>query len=215
MKKLIRLLLAGAAMSVAVGASANTISYEDTFSDLDGNGTLHLTKFDSSLGTLKSVQFQLVDRLTGFMEVDNLGTRSSLFSGSLTGNLSSSFGGINLSAFTSHQFNLAPVTSQTGAGATYDIGLVTDTFATTYLTNSQLAQFIGGGALNIGVNGSVLPSFSGPANVSYYGEGSIDAYAKVVYNFDPTPVPEPDTVAILLTGMGLMAAVLRKRKPRK
>ncbi len=213
MKKMTQLLAAGAAMALAINANAATISFDDTFTDVEGNGggLLHLTQFDATMGTLQSVKIELIDKLTGFIQVENLGLAPDTFTGSMTGTLTSPFASINLSAYASHVFNLAAV-NQSGSSATYDIGLVTDSFSHTYTGNPELALFTGTGNVELEVNGEVTPLFNGSGNAIFYSEGTIDAYAKVTYTYATLPVPEPETYAMLLAGLGLMGAVLRKRK---
>ena len=40
----------------------------------------------------------------------------------------------------------------------------------------------------------------------------MDGYAKVTYTYETLPVPEPETYAMLLAGLGLVGFIARKRK---
>ena len=216
MKKITKLLVAGAALTAAMSASATTISFDDLFSDVEGNGggTLNLTQFDSSLGTLQSVQFELVDKLTGFVQVENTGPTGGTFVANMTGTLHSAFGDLN--AVANNTFVLPAYDKHLDyagtSGVTYDIGQVSQTYSNTYTGAPELLLFTGNGAVQVAVTGEVTPYSHGSGNASYYSEGTIDAYAKVTYTYQTAPVPEPETYAMLLTGLGLMGAVLRKRK---
>lgn len=71
-------------------------------------------------------------------------------------------------------------------------------------------------------NGSGPQSDSGKINASLFNgsandmDGSLNAFASVTsYGFNPVvtpPVPEPETYAMLLAGLGLMATIARRRK---
>ncbi len=206
MTKMTKLFAAAAAMTVALNASAGTSSAEASYVDVQSDvpGVLTLAQFNTNLGTLQSVKFELFDKLTGFVELENLGATAGNFTVSLTGKLSSSFGDID--AVYSDKFLLAG-----GQYQLTDIGLATASYSHTYTSAADLQNFING-PLVFSVTGKVTPNFSGPANASYYAEGTIDAYAKVTYTYATAPVPEPETYAMLLAGLGLVGVIARRRK---
>ena len=209
MKKLTKTLVATAAAVLSMNAMAASISFDSTFSDVEGNGggILSLSKFDGSLGVLTSIDVVLEDRLTGFLQVQNNGTVPYSFTSSMTGVLNLTGTPISLTASANHDFVNLPA----GASDTYDIGTVKDTFSHSY-SGPLLAALYGPGSITINVDGSVTPNFGGPANVDFYSEGTIDAYAKITYNYTTAPVPEPETYAMLLAGLGLVGFIARKRK---
>lgn len=218
MKKFSQLLLALGAMTLAANAMATVLTYDDSYTDVIGNdgGVLNLAQFNSALGTLQSVQFELVDKLTGAtLKMENKGSSPANFTASITGTLYSPYG--NLIAGSSTYSVLLSgydhIKDYGGSsGITYSIDPITQQYSNTYTTPADLLMFIGTGALQLSVTGDITPVFTGPGNASYLSSGTIDAYAKVTYNYQAVPVPEPETYATLLTGLVLMGAVLRKRK---
>ncbi len=220
MKKITQLLLAIAAMVLASNSMASVISYDDSYTDVIGNGggVLHLSQFNSALGTLQSVQFQLVDQLTGAaLQMENKGAAPANFTASMTGTLHSVYGDLVASTSTYSVLlgGYDHIKDYGGtSGITYLIDPISQQYNNSYSTPADLLMFIGTGSLALSVTGDIVPVFTGPGNAAYLSSGTIDAYAKVSYNYLPVPVPEPGTYATLLTGLVLMGTVLRKRKPK-
>jgi len=72
----------------------------------------------------------------------------------------------------------------------------------------------GGGSLQLNDVGHYYVAWEGVRNngVFPFGEGSIDWNDAVVMLESVTPVPEPETYAMLLAGLGLMGFVARRRR---
>src|SRR5207237_617439 len=96
---------------------------------------------------------------------------------------------------------------------------VTQSFAPPQYVNSQsftdaltLAAFTGSGTLKVATTGESGADYIGNGNFSRGLPTEIDTRAVVTYNYVAAPVPEPETYAMMLAGLGLMGFVLRKRK---
>ncbi|WP_229634124.1 FxDxF family PEP-CTERM protein [Duganella qianjiadongensis] len=206
MTPMTKLIAAAAAMTCALNATAGTSVSEATVFDVKSNvaSTLSLDAFDTHLGKLTSVQFELSDRLTGYVELANNGAKPADFTANLTGVLHTPYG--NISAVSNNVFSIAA-----GDELDTNLPLATQTYSHTFSSPAELQMFVNG-PLSFSVTGKVTPFFNGPANASYYSEGTIDAYAKVTYTYTTAPVPEPETYAMLLAGLGLVGVVARRRK---
>lgn len=55
---------------------------------------------------------------------------------------------------------------------------------------------------------------SGSAVLSFYARGVSDSYGGSLDNISVTAVPEPETYAMLLAGLGVMATIARRRKQK-
>lgn len=219
MKKLTQLVLAGAAMSLALTAQAETkVVTSNTIFDLENHpGALTFDRFDSTLGTLQSVQIDLHSDVTGKTFAEN--------KSGVAGDFTVSVGGIlTLTVNALHTLNSNAMVSQTLSLSAYD-GLVN--FGGTSGTISPFGpvQFVGSaiysdGATLSGLSGNGQFSTSltdvfktaGGGNVVYAGSAKVNAYATVTYNYEVTAVPEPETYGMLLAGLGLLGVVARKRK---
>lgn len=207
MTKTTKMLAAAAAMTVALSANAatgtsfNEVTVFDIQSDVAS--VLTLNQFDTQLGTLKSVKLELFDRINGYVELGNNGAAAD-FTANMIGTLHTAYG--DITAVTQNVYHL-------GAGDTLNTNLPLGSqgYSRTFSTPAELQMFIGS-PLSLSVTGVVTPDLRGPSNGSYYSEGTIDAYAKVTYTYETAPVPEPETYAMLLAGLGLVGVVARRRK---
>lgn len=99
-----------------------------------------------------------------------------------------------------------------GTAATNDIGVIFGGFNTSLLT----------GVSNSGSTHSwqhfsqVIDLGSAPStNLVFYAAGTSDGYGGSLDNISVTAVPEPETYAMLLAGLGLMGCIARRRKHSK
>lgn len=207
MTKMTKMFAAAAAMTVAMSAHAatGTSSNEVTVFDIQSDvaTTLTLNPFDTHLGTLKSATLELFDRINGYVELGNNGAAAD-FTAKMTGTLHTAYG--DITAVTQNVYHI-------GAGDTLSVNLPLGSqgYSRTFSTAAELQMFLGS-PLSLSVTGDVTPDLKGPSNGSYYSEGSIDAYAKVTYTYETAPVPEPETYAMLLAGLGLVGVIARRRK---
>lgn len=226
MKKAFKLAIAGALFSMGAVASAAVVTQTSTpiidITHIKTPTALAFSTFDASLGTLTSAQFTFYSTISGTARVENMGDDT------LTTTVGSG------AALTVAVTGLSPVTVNTvytqtvtlGAfDQTQDFGGTSGTMlpftaksvtSSTALLNSTaaLSAFTNAtGNVSAGFSGVFLGSGSG--NVVFSGNSKVTTYAVLTYNYTPTAVPEPETYGMLLTGLGLMGVVARKRKAKK
>jgi hypothetical protein len=224
MKKALTLLAAGAVLTVAAGAQAAPATSTQV---LDTNvitnikkttGVLDFTQFNTSQGTLLSVEIQLFSDLTSKFSVENKGAGSTTFT-------LDSASSVSLS---SSAFSLATLTNNYHATVTKDAYDLSDDYAgasggvVTPLSQHQsvsavftdaatLAAFTGSGSVYATVSGTGSTKITASGNVHTAATSSYGAYGTVIYTF-AAPVPEPETYAMLLAGLGLVGFAARRRK---
>ena len=97
-------------------------------------------------------------------------------------------------------------------GATNDLGVIFGGFNTTLLAgvSNNTAQH------NWQHFSQVVDLGSAPStHLVFYAGGTSDSYGGSIDNISVTAVPEPETYAMLLAGLGLMGSIARRRKPSK
>jgi hypothetical protein len=223
MKKIAKLLVAGVLGGAALSAyAAPVLSYSvnsNNIVDLENNpgSTLDFTRFNASLGTLQSVQIELFSTFTGTMKLENKGRTGFTFTVTATEGLSLGLPvALNVSNSVTKVFGLSGYDGHADYAGTSG---VTQSFAPPQYTNSQsyadaltLAAFTGAGTLKVGTTGATSATYVGSGNFNRSLPTEIDTRAVVTYNYVAAPVPEPETYAMMLAGLGLMGFVLRKRK---
>ena len=180
----------------------------------DWNSSLAFPQFDSSLGSLISVQLDLSGSISTVLEVTNTGESASTGNAKMEVQLSVQDSGSNFSvpqldllspafAFT----DLQPTQSVT-SGTLTKSGSSSDV----YTSAAVLAEFTGTGSV-------VLPASTYSETWITYNGGNAcaeqETYAEltgsVTYRY--AAVPEPSTLALLgVCGFGLLAAAWRRRK---
>lgn len=225
MKKLTQTLVAIAALSGAAAAQAatqtQTVNSNVIANAKIGNGVLDLTKFNTTLGTLQSVKIELFSSFTPTLKVENLSTSSGstitatasekLVLSAATGNLVVLQGSVSKS-FVEASFD--GVANYAGlSGATYAPGATLFSNSALFSDAATLSLFSGTGAVHANLAGTASSEFNGTSgNTKSLSVTSFNGYANVTYTYVATPVPEPETYAMLLAGLGLMGVVARRRK---
>jgi len=214
MTKFTKTLIAAAALMVAASAHAATVQQtlpqSLTIFDVENNpDTLSFAQFDSHLGTLTSVTFELFSTLNGTIKLTNKDPGTEWFSVKTGADMTASVGGKSVVTgnWVTPGYLLA-------SGATVNEALQTQTMSEKlYFTQpGDLAQFIGHGNYTAALSAVSDQELTAGGNARYGTDVTVDGYAKVTYTYETAPVPEPETYAMLLAGLGLVGAVARRRK---
>jgi len=214
MTKFTKTLFAAAAMTVAFGAQAATKQttpiITSAIQDVESNGgSLSFAQFNASLGKLTSVEFELFNTIYGTIDIKNKALSGSTFTIHTGGDLTASLAGQTV---TSGNWINPSFTLAAGASQHSDVAATTTSKALTFNLPADLSAFIGGGTYSASLAGVSAQALTSGGNAKYGTDILMDGYAKVTYTYEVAPVPEPETYAMLLAGLGLMGVVARRRK---
>lgn len=200
----IKMLIAASALAaVSVSASANTSLYSTSnlMANYSGsNGTV-----DASFASLSATNASLSFQLGGTRSLDGANSFRDVFTLSLNG--SQIFQGtFNLGGGGANQVLFNP----------YGASVLVTTFGTTFGDSHNSTQITwAGGIADISFSGIALNS---GINTLTFGYGSSlqgigdEGWKVNAVNVTASAVPEPESYAMLLAGLGLMGAVARRRK---
>lgn len=211
MKNISKTIFAAAALTFAMGANAAVIEVTSNtaYNIEEFDGDLAITKFNSALGTLTSVKFELFNVLSGNVEVTNDGATSGSFTVVAGGQIDGDVVGNALSVTGSITKNFSLTPGQTGS-VTLDPWTVSNSL--TLSSAGALSAFTGTGDYHALLTGWSTADNSGSGNATYNPIVFMDGYAKVTYTYDALPVPEPETYAMMLAGLALVGVMSRRRK---
>ena len=225
MKKIFAALAITAALIPFTSAQAATISFSDSKAMATTNWTdvLSFSKFDTSLGTLTSIKFDLSGAVQGSGNAESLDAAASdvsLSLGALLG-LTRPDGStlVVTNPLFSQVFNFSAFDgsinfSGTSGGST---GTVSANGANFFVSSSasdfSLFSALGGGTINLGLNAVGNSSGTGAGNLVTQFNTAAAGNVVVTYTYtSASVVPEPATLATLIAGLGLMGAVRRRSK---
>ena len=218
-------------LAVTGMAAGTTLAHAKTYSEPrivvplaeEGwNGTFTLHKFDSNLGTLTGIEFDFVQNFEGVSQAENKNSTAQTINLQLQASLllKDQYGTTldSVSPQYSYSFNAAAYDHHKDfsgkSGVTYDTGVVPlkQTLQSSDPMYLALYSSPGGEAFTFSAQETDTSNSSGTGNVAVefttYSGGS----ALMTYTYTPA-VPEPETCAMLLSGVGLLGVLSRVRKP--
>lgn len=217
---------AGAANAASMSYSAqyqykptNSAASSDGFYATDINDVISVKKFDSKLGTLKSVKIDFVGNLKGDAGFENRSNRASTVLVNLAGNLRlelpEGVERFNISPTQSYSYNMTAYDNNRDFGGTSGRqvqGLTANLSQTkTVSSNDEFFQyFLGKGTADFNFFADAQSEVRGSGNFDSYVNTFASANLTVTYDYDPKAVPEPSAAI----GMGLVAGIglLSQRK---
>jgi hypothetical protein len=230
-----RRFLCGATLVAASSLCAFGSQITQTFSLPSGSNATNWTQsgsvnqFDTSLGNLNFIQFQITGNTTvSGSAVDanagSTGTDSYTFQGNTSINLTDPLSELILAPTTTVTQNFTNISngqsmSVSGAPGTFNQTTRYDSAGNLILGSGQvnpllIANYLGTGTIGLTVSASTFAAFSGPSYTGGTGSGTANASVTVIYDYTvPSGVPEPATM--VLFGSALIGfAFLRKTRSR-
>ena len=211
-------------------AQAATESYNYTLSNQLANDQasfVDLQLFDPAKGKLTSVTFTLVSTLQGEGGIENLQAKKSItFDLTLDGSVSLELPDVGLLAAATGQllhdnFTVAKFDSTRdllGASAKSFSYAATLSASNSFGDTAHLDQFTGTSTIRLPFLATVESTITGTSNRYDEFTTSASSSLQVVYSYDLRPgdiaasVPEPETWALMLAGVGVLASLSRRRR---
>lgn len=222
MKKIL-IALACTGLFAATSAHASVISYDVSKASTVTNWTdaLSVNKFDSSLGTLNSITFQLGGSVAGTGRAESLDAAASTITLSLSSLLTLTRPDGSTIVVTNPVFSnsygvtafdgVIDFSGKSGVATGAVSSSHTESKVTTSASDFALFSQAGGGTINLSLQASGLSSASGAGNLISQFSTSAAGDLKVSYDYTAAaPVPEPETYAMLIGGLGLLGLVRRR-----
>jgi len=225
MNKSIKVMVASALLSMGLAAHAGTQTETsawvyDITNLVDANynpisAPITLNGFNTSLGTLQSVQYTIIANISGDVYVENQDVGAQPITAGGGANVQVSASGLS---FTQNVVN--SVTTNLGG---YD-GVLDFDGASGAIVALTPAQVTAVSPVYSSLDASWNPNYftsnlvfdltglalaTGPGNASYMSNPIVDVKVQVSYIY--APVPEPETYGMLLGGLALMGAVARRK----
>lgn len=225
MKKTFAALALTAALIPFSSAHAGTISYTATKNLATTNWTdvLSFKKFDTALGKLTSITFDLTGLVEGAGQAESKDTAESSVTLSLESQLTLTRpDGTKLVVtnpvferiFNFTAFDGTEDYSGTSGGSTGTVSAeATESFTSATSADIALFSALGDSDIVLGLKAVGKSSGNGSGNLVTQFNTAASGKAVVTYTYTPTPtvdVPEPATIATFLLGLGLAGAARRR-----
>ncbi|MGL4603022.1 MAG: choice-of-anchor E domain-containing protein [Iodobacter sp.] len=218
--KLVLLLLASMT-SFAASAAVQTLSFSGNHSLQNTNWTdsLNIQKFNTALGALQSVSLDLYSNVTGtarFESLDSSATTVALDLGGIIRLATAAADAtlITVNPLVANKYNVTAFDGSIDLGGTSGKTInglqAADSASVTLNSASWLSFFTGSDTVALNLTAAGKSSASGSGNLISQFSTNADAGYKVTYNYIATPVPEPETYALM--GLGVIALLARRRK---
>lgn len=218
--KLVLLLLASMT-SFAASAAVQTLSFSGNHSLQNTNWTdaLNIQKFNTALGALQSVSLDLYSNVTGGARFESFDSSATEIKLDLSGVIKLATAATNATLITVNPLvaNTYKVSAFDGAvdfdgtsGKTISGLQAADSASVTLNSASWLSFFTGSDTVALNLVADGKSSATGAGNLITQFSTNADAGYKVTYNYIATPVPEPETYALM--GLGVIALLARRRK---
>jgi hypothetical protein len=222
MKKILFALSLAGLLGGGVAAQAATVEFSASkaLSTTNWSDTLSFGKFDTHLGTLTGITFDLSGLVSGVGRAESMDGAATTVNLSLSSVLTlyrpdnSTLVVANPVFSTQYNFGAFDGQIDFGGSSGATTGTVSNTGSNTFVSHnaSDFALFSsnGAGAISLNLNALGQSTASGAGNLLSAFQTQAAGNVKVTYEYTLAPVPEPETYAMLGAGLALLGLVRRR-----